>query len=48
MHIAYETQQRTVKDSGHWYREFLGGQPLARAGVNTSEGVFTSSKSPPH
>ena len=24
--VDYETQQRTVKDSGRWYRDFLGGQ----------------------
>ena len=25
VHVDYQTQQRTVKDSGRWYREFLGG-----------------------
>ena len=29
IHVDYETQQRTVKDSGLWYGQFLGGQPLA-------------------
>ncbi len=27
IHVDYETQQRTIKDSGLWYREFLGGAP---------------------
>jgi beta-glucosidase len=32
VHVDYETQQRTLKDSGHWYGEFLHGQPqLLRA-----------------
>ncbi len=22
-HIDFDTQQRTVKDSGHWFRQFL-------------------------
>jgi beta-glucosidase len=25
VHVDYETQERTVKDSGRWYGEFLGG-----------------------
>ena len=25
IHIDFETQQRTIKDSGHWYAEFLKG-----------------------
>ena len=25
VHVDYETQARTVKDSGHWYQEFLAG-----------------------
>ncbi len=24
VHVDFETQRRTVKDSGHWYREFIG------------------------
>ncbi|MBD2766765.1 beta-glucosidase [Hymenobacter sp. BT664] len=27
IHIDYETQQRTVKDSGRWYQAFLNGTP---------------------
>ncbi len=27
IHIDYETQERTVKDSGRWYAAFLAGQP---------------------
>jgi beta-glucosidase len=26
VHVDYETQQRTLKDSGHWYGDFLHGQ----------------------
>ncbi|QCR25086.1 beta-glucosidase [Pontibacter sp. SGAir0037] len=26
VYIDYETQQRTIKDSGHWYRDFLEGK----------------------
>ena len=26
VHVDFETQRRTVKDSGHWYREFIGAQ----------------------
>ena len=25
VHVDFETQQRTVKSSGHWYSQFLGG-----------------------
>ena len=25
IHVDYETQDRIVKDSGHWYQQFLGG-----------------------
>lgn len=25
IHVDYETQKRTVKDSGRWYREFIAG-----------------------
>ena len=28
IHVDYESQERIVKDSGRWYREFLGGQEL--------------------
>jgi beta-glucosidase len=24
VHVDFETQRRTVKDSGHWYRDFIG------------------------
>jgi beta-glucosidase len=27
VHVDYTTQQRTLKDSALWYREFLRGQP---------------------
>ena len=26
VHVDFETQRRTVKDSGLWYREFIGAQ----------------------
>jgi beta-glucosidase len=26
VHVDYATQQRTLKDSAHWYRSFLQGQ----------------------
>lgn len=26
VHVDYETQRRTIKDSGYWYRAFLGGR----------------------
>ena len=26
VHVDYDTQQRTPKDSAHWYREFIGSQ----------------------
>ncbi|WP_022824810.1 GH1 family beta-glucosidase [Hymenobacter norwichensis] len=29
VHVEYETQRRTIKDSGHWYSEFLGGKPAS-------------------
>jgi beta-glucosidase len=25
VHVDFETQKRTVKDSGKWYRDFLAG-----------------------
>ena len=36
VHVDYATQQRTLKDSAHWYRDFLcqqGQQRLQRRGV---------------
>ena len=36
IHVDYETQQRTMKDSGLWYRDFLGG---AVVGAETSSTV---------
>ncbi|MET4072941.1 GH1 family beta-glucosidase [Hymenobacter sp. UYCo722] len=29
IHVDYETQERIVKDSGRWYRDFLGGATVA-------------------
>jgi beta-glucosidase len=26
VHVDFDTQQRTVKDSGRWYQAFLAGQ----------------------
>lgn len=26
VHVDYATQQRTIKDSGYWYRDFLSGR----------------------
>jgi len=38
IHVDYETQQRTVKDSGLWYRDFLAGQVVEdAAGRRTSQ-----------
>ncbi|WP_233169148.1 GH1 family beta-glucosidase [Hymenobacter sp. BT523] len=28
IHVDYETQERIVKDSGRWYRDFLSGAPV--------------------
>ncbi|MFD2783929.1 GH1 family beta-glucosidase [Hymenobacter rubripertinctus] len=28
VHVDYATQQRTIKDSGHWYGRFLGGEQV--------------------
>jgi beta-glucosidase len=36
VHVDYETQQRTLKDSGLWYRDFLGGE----VGVGQVPGVL--------
>ncbi|AII53582.1 GH1 family beta-glucosidase [Hymenobacter sp. APR13] len=47
VHVAYETQRRTIKDSGHWYRRFLAGEaspagpgtqalPACQAGIDDS------------
>jgi beta-glucosidase len=30
VHVDYETQQRTVKASAHWYRDFIAAQREAR------------------
>ena len=30
IHVDYDTQARTVKDSGRWYQQFLGGAVVAR------------------
>jgi beta-glucosidase len=31
VHVDYTTQQRTLKDSAHWYRDFLARRPAKRA-----------------
>ena len=31
VHVDYTTQQRTLKDSAHWYRDFLARRPVKRA-----------------
>ena len=31
VHVNYATQQRTLKDSAHWYRDFLARRPAKRA-----------------
>ncbi len=31
VHVDYETQVRTLKDSAHWYRNFLQHQHAQRA-----------------
>ena len=35
IHVDYDSQERIVKDSGRWYREFLGGQAVAGDGYKT-------------
>ena len=30
VHVDYATQKRTLKDSAHWYRDFLAQQPTTR------------------
>ena len=29
VHVDFETQQRTIKDSGHWYRQVIKHNGLA-------------------
>jgi beta-glucosidase len=29
VHVEYETQQRTIKDSGRWYSAFLAGEEVS-------------------
>ena len=38
VHVDYATQQRTLKDSAHWYREFVARQHAAGRGVGTGTG----------
>ena len=33
IHVDYESQARIVKDSGRWYRSFLGGAPVQASGA---------------
>ena len=33
VHVDYATQRRTLKDSAHWYRDFLARRAPARAGA---------------
>ncbi|RSK50195.1 GH1 family beta-glucosidase [Hymenobacter rigui] len=30
VHVDYDTQRRTIKDSGHWYGRFLAGEEVRR------------------
>jgi beta-glucosidase len=39
VHVDYATQQRTMKDSAHWYRAFLQRQRDKRATAAVSKGV---------
>lgn len=38
VHVDYATQQRTPKDSAHWYRDFIAGQRAAQAGQRAAAG----------
>ncbi|MBF9238024.1 beta-glucosidase [Hymenobacter sp. BT683] len=40
IHIDYETQERTVKDSGLWYQDFLGGATVT-AGLSHGQDALT-------
>ena len=33
IHVDYETQARTIKDSGRWYQQFLAGAPVPELGA---------------
>ena len=39
IHVDYETQERIVKDSGRWYRAFLGGEAMTHEPTRTAENV---------
>jgi beta-glucosidase len=43
IHVDYETQERIVKDSGLWYRDFLGGQ-VVEAGVEARQKISEPSR----
>jgi beta-glucosidase len=33
LHVDFDTQQRTPKDSAHWYRGFIASQRARRLGT---------------
>jgi beta-glucosidase len=46
VHVDYATQQRTVKDSGWWYRDLLAGRAVGNA-RQTAGGELYDSITPP-
>ena len=46
VHVDYETQARTVKDSGRWYGEFLGGAPVEVARVGPAAAASAPAAAP--
>jgi beta-glucosidase len=44
IHVDFETQQRTIKSSGHWYSGFLGGlKDQAAPDLNFENNILISS-----
>jgi len=37
-YVDFDTQERTVKDSGHWFREFLTADAAEAAGEVATDG----------
>ena len=37
VHVDYESQARTLKDSAHWYRDFVARQKVARVPLDPQQ-----------
>ena len=47
VHVDFDTQQRTIKDTGHWFQQFLGADSTVTAGAGPTARTRREASSPP-